>query len=145
MPGNTCQHIEQSLKSREFLDMLQIPLEKVRFIAELAREVDAKVEAWDYAGETDDATKVLADLPGDAASIELATFIDDLNDDEQAELVALVWIGRGTFEADELPVAIQTARDEKVNRTSQYLMGIPLLSDYITEGIAKLGLSLDEA
>ena len=71
-------------------------------------------------------------------------FIDGLNYDEQANLVALAWIGRGTFEKEELDEAVETARAERINATANYLLGIPLLADYLEEGLEKLGYSVDD-
>jgi hypothetical protein len=68
-----------------------------------------------------------------------------LNEDEQASLVALAWIGRGSFSAEELDDAIETAKSERVNRTDNYLLGIPLLADYLEEGLDKLGYSVEDA
>ena len=75
---------------------------------------------------------------------ELAGFINALNDDEQAHLVALVWIGRGTFEPEELDEAVETAKAERTTATSRYLLGIPLLADYLEEGLEKLGYSVED-
>ena len=65
--------------------------------------------------------------------------------DEQVSLVALMWIGRGTCESDELDDAIATARSERVNKTSAYLLGVPLLSDYLEEGLQKLYFSVEDS
>ena len=54
--------------------------------------------------------------------------------DEQASLVALAWIGRGSFGPEELDEALATARAERTNRTEDYLLGMPLLPDYLEEG-----------
>jgi Protein of unknown function (DUF3775) len=72
-------------------------------------------------------------------------FIGGLNVDEQVSLVALTWIGRGTYGPEDLEEAIETARNERVNATSQYLLGIPLLADYLEEGLDKLGISVEDA
>ncbi len=125
--------------------MLQISPQKIAHIIVRAREMEVKVESWGGARDSDDSDNILADLTGDATGLELKRFIRSLNDDEQAELVAVAWIGRGTFEAEELDDAIETAKIEKVNPTEQYLMGIPLLSDYLEDGMDKLGISLEEA
>ena len=85
------------------------------------------------------------DFADDPTRAELASFINRLNVDEQVHLVALVWIGRGTFSADEFDEAVQTARDERVNTTARYLLGMPLLADYLEEGLEKLGISLEDA
>jgi len=59
-------------------------------------------------------------------------------------LVALTWVGRGTYTADEFEEAIATARDERTNPTEVYLLGIPLLADYLEEGLEKLGFSIED-
>ena len=58
--------------------------------------------------------------------------------------MALVWVGRGTFEKEEFAEAVETARAERVNATAGYLLGIPLLSDYLEEGLEKMGYTVDE-
>jgi hypothetical protein len=80
----------------------------------------------------------------DSTRSELAEFIGGLNEDEQASLVALVWIGRGSFAPEELSEAIATAKAEQINSTEGYLLGMPLLSDYLEEGLDKLGFSVEE-
>ena len=71
-------------------------------------------------------------------------FIDALNYDEQANLVALAWVGRGTFEKEEFAEAVETARNERINATASYLMGIPMLADFLEEGLEKMGYTVDE-
>ena len=127
---------------------LEIAPEKIAHVIIKAREFDAKVGAWDESPEDGDAEEdpasVLESFSDDTVFQEVASFIEALNDDEQAGLVAVTWIGRGTFEVDELEDAITTARDEAVNKTSVYLLGIPLLADYLEEGLEKLGYSVDD-
>ena len=64
-----------------------------------------------------------------------------MNEDEQADLVALAWVGRGTFSADQFDEAVATAKAEHINATEDYLLGIPLLGDYLAEGLEKMGVS----
>lgn len=124
---------------------LEIAPEKVAHVIIKAREFDAKTGAWDTeSSDDDDGSTVLENFADDAVFQEAAGFIDGLNDDEQVSLVALAWIGRGTYEAEELDEAISTARHEATNATSQYLLGIPLLADYLEEGLEKLGYSVDD-
>jgi hypothetical protein len=89
----------------------------------------------------------MPDMASDPHQVEnaLAAFINRLNVDEQVHLVALAWIGRGTFSADEFDEAVQTARDERVNATSRNLLGTPLLADYLEEGLERLGISAADA
>ncbi|MEP2532247.1 DUF3775 domain-containing protein [Shimia sp.] len=81
----------------------------------------------------------------DRAEGELRGFIDRLNEDEQASLVAVMWVGRDAFAADELAEAIQTAKREATTPTSDYLLGTPHLSDHLENGMEELGLSLSDA
>lgn len=128
--------------------MLEISPAKVAHVIIKAREYDAKVGAWDDSSpeEFDDfeADAILEDIAADATRTELAEFIAGLNEDEQANLVALVWLGRGTYSPDEFAEAVATAKAEHINKTEDYLLGIPLLADYLEEGLDKLGYSLEE-
>jgi hypothetical protein len=56
--------------------------------------------------------------------------------------VALAWLGRGTFDIDEWEEAKATARQEHNNRTGEYLSGLPLLGDYLEEGLDAFGESI---
>jgi Protein of unknown function (DUF3775) len=51
----------------------------------------------------------------------------------------------GTFSTEEFDEAVQTARDERINSTSRYLLGMPLLTDYLKEGLKQLGISSEDA
>ncbi len=127
---------------------LDIAPEKVAHVIIKAREYDAKVGAWNDTREEGDAEEdpsaILEDFANDPTRAELIGFIEALNYDEQANLVALVWVGRGTFEKEEFAEAVETARNERINATASYLMGIPLLADYLEEGLEKMGYSVDE-
>lgn len=127
---------------------IDIAPEKVAHVIIKAREYDAKVAAWNDTPEEGDAEEdpsaILEDFSSDPTRAELAGFIGRLNFDEQANLVALAWLGRGTFEKEEFAEAVETARSERVNATAGYLLGMPLLADYLEEGLEKMGYSVDE-
>lgn len=122
---------------------LTIPLDMVGYIVERAREFDAKVADSDPdsgSNATDDGgIDVLEDKPGDLAQRELVDQINSLNIDQQIELVALAWIGRGTYDIGAWEEAKATARQEHNNRTGQYLAGMPLLGDYLEGGLDAFG------
>lgn len=124
---------------------LEISKDKIGFVILKAREMAAKVAAWDDSDTSDhDAESILEDFTEDATQEELKEFIRDLNEDEQVSLVALAWIGRGSFTPEELDEALATARSERVNKTEDYLLGMPLLPDYLEEGLDRLGYSVEE-
>ncbi|HYW60763.1 MAG TPA: DUF3775 domain-containing protein [Xanthobacteraceae bacterium] len=127
---------------------LTIPLEKVRFIVLKAREFDAKDVVTDPdsgSNPTDDAmVSVLEDHSDDPTAQELNAFIGALTEDEQEDLVALMWLGRGDGEiADWCELRREAARLHS-RRTAQYLLGKPLLPNHLIEGLAQLGLSLND-
>ncbi len=93
----------------------------------------------------DDFLQVLEAYADDPVFDELKTLIDDLNVDEQCELLALTWIGRGDFTAEDWEEAISTARDaHNAKTTAGYLLGIPMLGDYLEEGLAAFDLNCED-
>lgn len=78
-------------------------------------------------------------------STQLSDYISGLNEDEGIELVALMWIGRDTFDADELDEALATARAEASAPTEKYLSGIPGLAEYLEAGMEALGIDVADA
>jgi hypothetical protein len=125
---------------------LEISPTKVGYVIVKARECAAKVGAWDDGATSEhDADSILEAFAGDATLAELKGFIRDLNEDEQVSLVALAWIGRGSYAPEELDEALKTARAERTNRTEDYLAGIPLLPDYLEEALDGLGYSVEDA
>ncbi len=116
--------------------MLAISPDKIGYVIIRAREFDSGVNAWEHQGSR-------RGQRGNEA--ELRDFIAGLNDDEKASLVAVMWIGRESFAAEELAEAIDTARAEATTPTEDYLMGVPNLADYLEEGMEALGLSSEEA
>ena len=79
------------------------------------------------------------------AENELDAFIERLNEDEQAGLVAVFWVGRGSFEAEDLAEAIDTATREATVPTAEYLKGSPHLADHLEAGMEALGVNANAA
>lgn len=127
---------------------LDISPEKVAWVIVRSREFDAKVAPFDGGADSDDADEqrgtILENRADDHTRQELASFIGALNEDEKLNLVALSWIGRGTFEKSEWARAIATARRERVNSTVEYLLGNPLLAEQLEAGLDAFGFSVQE-
>ncbi len=81
----------------------------------------------------------------DRAEGELRGFIEALNEDEQAEMDAVMWVGRGSFEAEDFREALSTARREATTPTADYLIGTPHLSDHLENGLQEMGIDPSEA
>src|ERR1700693_2153268 len=84
---------------------LSIATEKVCFIIIKAREFDVKdvvTDPDDASNATDDSmVSVLEDHREDPVADEIRGFIAALNVDEQIDLVALAWLGRGDGTIDD--------------------------------------------
>jgi len=131
------------------LPTLSISPEKAYFIVAKARQFDVKDGVTDPdsgSNSSDDGMRsVLEDLPDDPVRAELVSFIHDLNEDEQIDLVALTWLGRGDGEIenwDELRAEAARAHNK---RTATYLLGMPMLADHLEEALSKFGHSGEEA
>ena len=81
----------------------------------------------------------------DRAEGELRGFVETLNEDEQAEVVAVMWAGRGSFEAEDFAEALATARNEATTPTADYLIGTPHMADHLEAGLEALGIDPSEA
>ncbi|MBV8663149.1 MAG: DUF3775 domain-containing protein [Hyphomicrobiales bacterium] len=120
--------------------MPDINTDKVCYVIAKARELeseDAGVEA-DASNPTDD--KFVSVLTEDAFApnrAELKAYIDAMDVDEQCELVALSWVGRGEFTAEEWKSAMADARARSDAPTSTYLLCDPLLASHLEYGLAE--------
>lgn len=127
---------------------LEIDPVTVCFLITRARAFDAKVPRVerDTAAQPaeDEMHDALEDFEDDPVADEIREAIDDLNEDEQAELVALTWVGRGDFAAGEWGDAVAAARERRTGPTSAYLLGVPLLGDLLEEGFTALGYSCED-
>lgn len=111
--------------------MLNVNPETVRFIIDKAQEFQMVGE-----GDVDDSLEAR-----DPAYAEVKATIDDLEPDQQISLVGLMWLGRGDYTADEWERALADARASRTERTAEYLMGTPLLADYLAEGLDQLSVA----
>ena len=76
------------------------------------------------------------------AEPELRAFLQGLNIEEKASLVALVWLGRGTFEASEYSQARDLAKQEATTPAEDYLLQTPNLAFDIEAGLELLGFDV---
>jgi hypothetical protein len=128
--------------------MLEISPEKVCFLIAKAHQYDAKVEPVESdpaSNTTDDGVlEVLGAYSNDPVADEMTSVISDLNEDEQSDLVALVWLGRDGESAKDWSRFRAEAQRAHNEHTAEYLMGTPMLGDFLSEGLAYLGLSCEE-
>ena len=127
---------------------LSISTEKVCFVVVKAREFDVKdvdTTLDDGSNPTDDRMiEVLEDRPDDPVDQELVAFIEAMSEDEQVDLVTLTWLGRGDGTLEEWAELRAEAARMHNRHTASYLLGIPLLPDYLEEALAEFGRSCEE-
>ncbi len=90
------------------------------------------------------ALQILADHVGDLTYQEVKSTVEDLEPDQQAELVALMWLGRGDYDMVEWENALADATEQLTEHTADYLLAHPLVADYLRDGLDQHGYSCEE-
>jgi hypothetical protein len=124
---------------------LTIPLETVCRLIVRARELEAQVPSIEKDDEDDptdpdDPYAVIEDEANSAIEDEIRALLDELADEEVAEVLALALIGRGTYDASEWDEAIEESVDDTDNAVDQ-LLDMPMLAAYLDAGLAAFDLS----
>jgi Protein of unknown function (DUF3775) len=128
---------------------LRISTETVCFIIAKARTLDVKVASSGLMSGSnpadDEERAILEDRPGDATEEELRRTLEALNGAEMADLIGLAWLGRGEETLEDWPDIMQRVADEHPEHPIAWLMQLPLLGDYLEEGLAAFGLSCTDS
>ena len=130
---------------------LRISSEKVCAFIEAAREVAGKVPstAGDRTTTGDDSRLVTLEEPEgigedeDARRGEMVEFVAGLNVEEQVDLLALIWLGRGDYELAEWDDAVAEAEARIAARDPDYMIGDAALPEYLGGGLEAFGRSCD--
>ncbi len=127
--------------------MLNVDSDTICFIIQKARQFHAKEEVTipetPLSPADDWGRQVLAAHVDDPVYLEFKATVDDLEPDQQAAMVALFWLGRGDYEANQWEAAHRRAMSEWNRNTADYLLSKPLLSDYLSEAMASLDLACE--
>jgi hypothetical protein len=123
--------------------MLNLDTETIRDLLDKIRQFQAKEEV-SFPEETDDMDSmyVLADYQDDAVYQEVVEYVNNLRPDQQASLVALMYLGRGDY--DEWHDAMTFAQEELPEHTGEYLLSRPSAADDIERGLNILDISCQE-
>jgi len=128
--------------------MLSVHPDTICFIIAKAREFQAKeqvvIPETPSSPSDDWALQVLADHIDDLSLLEVKTAVQDLSPEQQAELVALMWLGRGDYDMEDWYTAVEDAQHAQSDNTAQYLLAHPYVSDYLEEGLIQHGYSCEE-
>jgi hypothetical protein len=137
--------VERAQNEDRNMPELAISAEKVGFLIEKTREFDVKEGVSDpdsgSNGADDNMIDVLEDNGDDPVVREITGFINAMTVDEQVDLVALMRLGRGDGSIEEWDDLRREAADGRNGRTTSYLLGEPMISDYLAEGLDAFGLT----
>src|SRR5690606_7328894 len=106
--------------------MLQISTDIVCRVIDLAREFHAQEEVVipSTSGgseiDSDQAMQVLAAHADDLTYQQLKAEISDLEPQQQAEIVAILWLGRGDYDIEEWEDVRAQAREQWTPHTAEY-------------------------
>jgi hypothetical protein len=148
-------------------EILRVSTGKVAYVIACSRDhgIPLDDDEWDDADDPEFDPDMQPDLADDAADhiadhmaaepedapeppqddlerCELRGFLDSLSPEERVSLIALAWIGRGTYAAGELPEALSAAKAVDAANASAYLFNLPLLPDYLEDALEQLGVSV---
>jgi hypothetical protein len=142
------EKIQTEIPAAEDAQTLTISPEKVCFVIIKAKEFDAKDEVTEPdpgSNPSDDkGIAVLEEHEDDPVVEELTSFINSLSEDEQIDLVTLAWLGRDDYSASDWPTVREEAERAHNERTAEYLIGMPLVGDFLEEGLSMLGHSCED-
>jgi hypothetical protein len=126
---------------------LGISLEAVATIVDHARALQGTEETEPEQASEDNNSEaaLLQENPEDMTEESLRAFITELNEDEQASLIALAWVGRGDYGAEEWDEARALAAERNDGRdAADYLLAMDNLGDLLAEGVATFGFSIED-
>ena len=130
------------------------PLDTLCRIILRAREYEAQTptnydgdETADNVDDTDEETlSVLDDTINDSVEEELRAVLEDLGEDQLAEVLAFCWVGQGPYESadwDEAYEEAQTMVGDGAEGAIDELMDQPMLASVLESGLAAFDLSCD--
>lgn len=89
-------------------------------------------------GDGDFSEVMISKYGSDPVYQQLKGAIEDLDPDQQMTLVAMMWVGRGDYTLEEWDEALELAEENWTEHTADYLIGTPLLADYLSEALDQL-------
>lgn len=127
---------------------LNVPLETICRLIVRAREMEAQVPSLTADEEedpldADDDRAMLEDETNEVIEDEVRALLDDLADDQIVEVLALAWVGRGTYDASEWDDALEEANDPSGEPAIDQLLDMPMLAGYLDAGLAAFDLSCE--
>lgn len=130
------------------IDILHVNPQLICNLILKAKEFHAKEEVTfsEQAPQTEyeyDWAQILADHQDDFSYLEVKNVIQSLSEDEQTDLLALMYLGRG--DCDHWDVAWQEASSHLPPNLTDYMLAHPYLADYLENALDILNYSRDDS
>ncbi|HET7316169.1 MAG TPA: DUF3775 domain-containing protein [Sphingomicrobium sp.] len=127
--------------------LCRIVLRAREYEAQAPTEYDPDEDADNVNDEDEGSLSVLDDSINDSVEEELRSILEDLGEDQLAEVVAFCWVGAGNYEASDWDEALQEAQDMNEDGSGEALIGelldMPMLPSVLEAGLAAFDLSCD--
>ena len=75
---------------------------------------------------------------------EIRTFIAEMDEEGKADLIGLLRLGRGDGTMEEWDDNARRSQGEHAGNVAAYLLGEPMLGDYLEEALSQFGFSCAE-
>jgi hypothetical protein len=128
--------------------MLHVRIETICFLIVKAHEFQSQeqvvlpelpeIPTEDWALET------LADHTEDPCLNEVQEMMGEMNERQRAEVIALMWVGRGDYDVEDWESAVEDALEAHSERAAEYLLAHPTVAEDLEEGLIQLGYSCEE-
>ena len=127
------------------LDTLcRIVLRGREYEAQTPTDYDGGEAAENIDDEGEETLSVLDDSVNTSVEEELRAALDDLGEDQLAEVLAFCWVGQGTYDAPDWDEAIAEANDTvRNNGAIDELLDMPMMASVLEAGMAAFDLSCD--
>ena len=126
------------------LDTLcRIILRAREYEAQTPGEYDPEESADNVDDDDEGALSVLEDDINTGVEEELRQAMEDLGDDQLAEVLAFCWVGQGTYDAADWSEAMEEATDSGRDAAIDEMMDMPMLASVLEAGLAAFDLSCD--
>ena len=121
--------------------LCRIILRGREYESQTASDYDRGEDPDNIDDESEGTLSVLEDEVNTSVEEELIASLEDLADDQQAELLAFAWVGQGTYDASDWDEAFEAASEE--GNIVEDLMDMPMLASVLEAGLAAFDLNCD--
>ena len=122
--------------------LCRIILRAKEYEAQVPTDYDDDEDPDNIDGEDGETLSVLDDEANTSVEEELIASLEDLAEDQLAEVLAFCWVGQGTYDASDWDEALAEANDMGSDAIEE-LLEMPMLPSVLESGMAAFDLNCD--